>query len=192
MIASIVGANVATRGTHLRLTRLAACACFAVMGLVGCTGSTSSGRAEPGAVIRPGSGANLLQQVRTAGQMGDELDVQPLRDPRVEDIRTSATQAEARGDFASAGRLLDQAAVLTPDDPDLLQWQAELALVARDWTQAEQLATRSFDKGPKLGGLCRRNWTTLQLAAEARGNAAVATQAQQRVAGCTVAPPIRM
>lgn len=192
MTAFDFGANVATRGTHLRCTRLAACACFALMGLVGCTGSTSSGRAEPGAVIRPGSGANLLQQVRTAGQMGDELDVQPLRDSRVEDIRTSATQAEARGDYAGAGKLLDRAAALTPDDPDLLQWQAELALVARDWNQAEQLATRSFDKGPKLGGLCRRNWTTLQLAAEARGNAAVATQAQQRVAGCTVAPPIRM
>jgi Flp pilus assembly protein TadD len=169
-----------------------AAACFLLPGLVGCTGSTSSGRTEPGAVIRPGSGASLLQQVRSAGQMGDELDVQPLRDPRVEDLRASATQAEARGDYAGAGKLLAQAAVLTPDDPDLLQWQAELALVTRDWSQAEQLATRSFDKGPKLGGLCRRNWTTLQLAAEARGNAAQATQAQQRVAGCTVAPPIRM
>ena len=91
-----------------------------------------------------------------------------------------------------SGKLLAQAAVLTPEDPDLLQWQAELALVARDWSQAERLATRSFDKGPKLGGLCRRNWTTLQLAAQARGNAAQAMQARQRVAGCTVAPPIRM
>lgn len=174
------------------ISRTVAVMCFAVVGLVGCTGSTSSGSAERGNAVRPGSGPTLLQQVRTAGQMGDELDVQPLRDPRVEDLRASATLAEARGDFTGASKLLAQAAVLTPEDPDLLQWQAELALVARDWTQAEQLATRSFDKGPKLGGLCRRNWTTLQLAAEARGNAAQATQAQQRVAGCTVAPPIRM
>lgn len=167
--------------------------CLAVVlgGLVACTGSTSSGltEAEPG--TRP-SGANLLQQVRAAGQVGDELDVQPLRDPRVEDLRTEAGKAEARGDYAGAGRLLGQAALLTPDDPDLLQWQAELALVARDWSQAEQLATRSFDKGPKLGGLCRRNWTTLRLAAEARGDAGQAALAQQRVATCTVAPPIRM
>lgn len=166
---------------------LGVCACL----LAACTG-TSTGRAEPGAVVRPGSSASMLQQVRSAGQVGDELDVQPLRDPRVEDLRAQATQAEARGDYAGTGKLLARAAALTPDDPDLLQWQAELALVARDWAQAEQLATQSFDKGPKLGGLCRRNWTTLQLAAEARGNAAVASQAQQRVSGCTVPPPTRM
>ena len=160
--------------------------------LAACTGSSSAGRSEAGAVVRPGSGSNLLQQVRTAGQVGDELDVQPLRDPHVEDLRAQATQAEVRGDYAVAGKLLARAAAFTPDDPDLLQWQAELALVARDWSRAEQLATQSFDKGPKLGGLCRRNWTTLQLAAQARGNTATATQARQRVSGCTVPPPTRM
>ena len=165
----------------------------AVCALAGCTG-TSGTRAETGAeaVVRPGSGANMLQQVRSSGQVGDELDVQPLRDPRVEDLRAQAAQAEARGDYASTGKLLAQAAAFTPDDPDLLQWQAELALVAHDWAQAEQLATQSFNKGPKLGGLCRRNWTTLQLAAAARGNAAMSLQAQQRVSGCTVPPPTRM
>lgn len=192
MITSIFNAGITQCGLNKRIALSAACACFTLVGLAGCAGSTSSGRTEPGAVTRPGSGADLLQQVRSAGQLGDELDVQPLRDPRVEDLRASATQAEARGDYAAAGKLLAQAAVLTPEDPDLLQWQAELALVTRDWSQAEQLATRSFEKGPKLGGLCRRNWTTLQLAAQARGNAVQATQAQQRVAGCTVAPPIRM
>ena len=163
----------------------------AVCALAGCSG-TSGTRAETGAVVRPGSGANMLQQVRSSGQVGDELDVQPLRDPRVEDLRAQASQAEARADYASTGKLLAQAAAFTPDDPDLLQWQAELALVAHDWAQAEQLATQSFNKGPKLGGLCRRNWTTLQLAAAARGNAAMSLQAQQRVSGCTVPPPTRM
>lgn len=164
----------------------------AVCLLAACTGSSGTGRSEPGAAVRPGSGADLLQQVRSAGQVGDELDVQPLRDPRVEDLRAQATQAEARADYAGAGKLLARAAALTPDDPDLLQWQAELALVTRDWSQAEQLATQSFEKGPKLGGLCRRNWTTLQLAAQARGNTAMAMQAQQRVPGCTVPPPTRL
>ena len=159
--------------------------------LAGCTGSTSSGMTESEPATRP-AGASLLQQVRAAGQVGDELDVQPLRDPRVEDLRSAASQAEAKGDYDGASRLLAQAALLTPDDPDLLQWQAELALVARDWPRAEQLATRSFEKGPKLGGLCRRNWTTLRLAAEARGDATLQAQAQQRVTGCTVAPPVRM
>ena len=158
--------------------------------LSACGGSTTGGLADARPATRP-AGADLLQQVRTAGQVGDELDVQPLRDPRVEDLRASATAAEARGDYAGAARLLAQAARLTPDDPDLLQWQAEMALVAHDWAQAESLATRSWEQGPKLGGLCRRNWTTRRLAAEARADATLAAQAQQQVAACKVAPPNR-
>lgn len=160
--------------------------------LAACSGSTSSGITESGPGTKPGSRNSLLLQVRSAGQVGNEVDVQPLRDPQVEDLRNTATQAEESGDFAAAQRALAQALLVTPDDPDLLQWQAELALATRNWAQAEQLATRSYDKGPKLGGLCRRNWTTIRLAFEARGNAVAAAQAQQRVTACTVAPPTRM
>jgi hypothetical protein len=135
---------------------------------------------------------DMLAQVRAAGQVGNELDVQPLRDPQVEDLRAQATQAEQKGDYPAADRSLALALRLQPGDPDLLQWQAELALVQRRWTEAETLATRSFDTGPKLGGLCRRNWTTLQFARQARGDGAGAAQAQQRIAACTVAPPVRM
>ncbi|KFN43080.1 tetratricopeptide repeat protein [Arenimonas oryziterrae] len=134
----------------------------------------------------------MLAQVRAAGQIGIELDVQPLRDPQVEDLRQTATQAEGRGDFDGASRSLSQALTLVPNDPDLLQWQAELALVTRNWAQAEQIATLSYNKGPKLGGLCRRSWTTIRFAREARGDAAGAAQAQQRVPGCAVTPPVRM
>lgn len=160
--------------------------------LSACGGSTSSGVADARPATRPVGGADLLQQVRSAGEVGDELDVQPLRDPRVEDLRAAATQAEARGDYAGAAKLLAQAAQFTPNDPDLLQWQAELALVGRDWATAERLATQSWDHGPKLGGLCRRNWTTRALAARSRGDAAGAAQAQQQVAACKVAPPVRL
>lgn len=176
--------------THAR--RLAACAAL-VAGLLGaCSGGTSSGITESAPGTKRVSSGTLVQQVRAAGQVGNELDVQPLRDPQVEDLRNTATQAEERGDYASAQRALAQALLLTPDDPELLQWQAELALATREWAQAETLATRSYEKGPKLGGLCRRNWMTIHYASEARGNAAAAAQAQQRVTACTVAPPTRM
>lgn len=167
---------------------------FSLAGLLlaACTGSTSSGLSEVAPKVVKPSGNSLLQQVRAAGEIGNELDVQPLRDPQVEDLRTAATAAEARGDFAAAGRSLAQALLLSPDDPDLLQWQAELALVDRDWEKATQLATRSFERGPKLGGLCRRNWTAISLAADARGDTATVTQAQQRIAACAVLPPNRM
>jgi tetratricopeptide (TPR) repeat protein len=134
----------------------------------------------------------MLSQVRAAGLVGNELDVQPLRDPQVDDLRTAAMQAEQRGDYTAAKRSLSQALVLSPDDPDLLQWQAELALATRQWEQAEKLAAQSYEKGPKLGGLCRRNWSTIHFAAEARGNNSAAVQAQQRVAACAVPPPTRM
>jgi Flp pilus assembly protein TadD len=160
--------------------------------MAGCSGSTSSGITDSAPGTKPGSGNNLVAQVRAAGQLGIELDVQPLRDPQVEDLRNTATQAEGRGDYAAAQRALAQALLLTPNDPDILQWQAELALAMRQWAQAEQSATRSYEKGPKLGGLCRRNWMTIKFATEARGNAAAAAQAQQRMAACKVPPPTRM
>jgi Flp pilus assembly protein TadD len=160
--------------------------------LAGCSGSTSSGITESAPTTKPGSGSSLVQQVRAAGQVGNELDVQPLRDPQVEDLRNAATQAEQRGDFTAAQSAVSKALLLSPDDPDLLQWQAELSLATHQWKQAETLATRSYEKGPKLGGLCRRNWTTIRFASEALGNATAAAQAQQRVAACAVPPPTRM
>jgi hypothetical protein len=145
-----------------------------------------------GGGVRRLTGAQMLQQVRAAGQTGRELDVQPLVDPQVLDLRATASAAEQRGDYGAADAALLSALRISPDDPDLVQWRAELALVRRDWTGAEQLAMHSFERGPKLGGLCRRNWTTLQLAREARGDAGNAVVAQQRVGQCAVNPPVRM
>lgn len=157
--------------------------------LAACGPSTGGNGAGATRKLTP---AEMLVQVRASGQLGRELDVQPLRDPQVEDLRAAATAAESRGDIASANRAIAQALQLVPHDPDLIQWQAELALVSRQWAQAEQLATLSFQKGPKLGGLCRRSWSTIRFAREARGDAAGATQAQQHVPGCAVTPPVRM
>lgn len=130
--------------------------------------------------------------VRAAGVNGNELQVQPLRDPQVEDLRLQAQAHEARREIKQASATLDRALVLSPGDPDLLQWQAELALLGRAWLVAEQRANDSFQKGPKLGGLCRRNWTTIAFAREGRGDAAGAALARGQVDSCTVAPPVRM
>ena len=142
--------------------------------------------------MRKLTGAQMLAQVRAAGETGRELDVQPLRDPQVEDLRAAAAAAEQRGDFAAADAALQAALRISSNDPDLTQWRAELALVRRDWSGAERLALESFERGPKLGGLCRRNWTTLQYAREARGDAGNAVVAQQRIGQCAVNPPVRM
>ncbi len=160
--------------------------------LAACSGGTSAGVAQAPVATRPGPAAGLLEQVRAAGKVGVELDVQPLRDPQVQDLRAAATEAEGRGEFDLARESIDKALLLAPADPDLVQWRAELSLVHRDFSEAEQLAQRSFDLGPKSGGLCRRNWTTIQLAAESRGDQAQAGHAREQAAGCRIAPPVRM
>ena len=140
-------------------------------------------KVDPGAV-----GAD----VRATGEHGHELEVQPLRDPQVEDLRLQAQSLEAAGKLKPAGAALDQALAITPEDPDLLQWKAELALLRRAWQEAEVLANQSFERGPKLGGLCRRNWATIAHAREHRGASDAAAVARRQVASCTVAPPVRL
>lgn len=160
------------------------------LGLVACSSGT-----PPVAKARAPVKADVASQVaavRAAGVNGNELEVQPLRDPQVEDLRVQAEAHEAKREFRKADAALDHALVLSPGDPDLLQWKAELALLGRSWDIAEQLASDSFQKGPKLGGLCRRNWTTIAFAREGRRDVAGALAARGKVDSCTVAPPVRM
>ncbi|GGA85493.1 hypothetical protein GCM10011521_24940 [Arenimonas soli] len=138
------------------------------------------------------SPAELVAQVRALGEHGHELEVQPLRDPQVEDLRTQAQAQEAAGEPKAAFDTLARALVISPGDPDLLQWQAELALLRRAWKQAETLAAQSFELGPKLGGLCRRNWATIGHARAMRGAHEAAGVAHRQGESCTVSPPVRM
>ena len=184
--------STAVRVSTNRASRLVACAALFAGLLAGCSGGTSSGITDSAPTTKRAPGSSLVQQVRAAGQLGNELDVQPLRDPQVEDLRMQAEAQEAKRDLKQANATLDRALVLSPGDPDLLQWKAELALLGRSWIVAEQLANDSFQKGPKLGGLCRRNWTTIAYARQGRGDAAGAAVARGQVDSCTVAPPVRM
>lgn len=160
------------------------------LALVAC-GSGSPPAAKGRASAKPDV-ASQVAAVRAAGVHGNELQVQPLRDPQVEDLRMAAEAHEARREFKQANAALDRALALSPGDPDLLQWKAELALLGKAWVAAEQLASASFEKGPRLGGLCRRNWATIAFARQGRGDAAGAVVARGQVESCTVAPPVRM
>lgn len=100
--------------------------------------------------------------VRGAGQASArELDVQPLRDPEVEDLRQQAAQLEARHMYRGAADLLDRAIGLHAQDPALLQDRAELALLLRDLAGADAFARRAIDLGSTTGPLCRRHWELL-------------------------------
>lgn len=159
--------------------------------LLAACGTSPERTAAPAAPARADTDA-LVAQVRAAGEQGKELEVQPLRDPQVEDLRHQAQALEAARKFKSASEVLGQALAITPGDPELLQWQAELALQRRAWKSAEALAIESYERGPKLGGLCRRNWATIGHAREQRGAPKAAAVAFRQGESCTVAPPVRM
>lgn len=149
----------------------------------------------------------------TGGAVSSELDVQPLRDTQVEDLREDAQRLEREGKVPEAATALDQALTISPDDPALLQERAEAALLLQQADSAEQFARRAIALGAQVGPLCRRHWETVAQAAEMRGHnppaagrgdeaaaraAAEASarkttiaQARQKRDACTVAAPPR-
>lgn len=156
--------------------------------------------------------AAIVKTIRASGAAGStELEVQPLRDPQVEDLRQQAAQLEAKHMYRGAADLLDRAMKLNTEDPALLQERAELALLLHDPAQAQELARRAIGLGSTTGPLCRRHWETLLQAALLRANdrvirrgeseaqavarvaaaAAETRDARARRDACTVAAPNR-
>jgi hypothetical protein len=156
--------------------------------------------------------APLVRTIRAAGTAAaTELDVQPLRDPQVEDLREQAVQLEARRMYRGAADLLDRAIAINAQDPALLQERAELAFLLREPAEAARLATQAVDLGSVTGPLCRRHWETRLQAALLRANdravrrgesvaqatarvgeaAAEVRAARSQRDGCTVAAPNR-
>lgn len=126
----------------------------------------------------------LVAEIRAAGKAAaDELDVQPLRDPMVEDLRVKAAQAERRRDYAEAATVLDQALGLSPEDPALLQERAEVAVLLKDLDKAGTLARRAFETGAKVGPLCRRHWATIRHQLVFRQRALQAQAAARKLKG---------
>lgn len=140
-----------------------------------------------------GAPRDLLAEVRAAAAGGaDVIEVAPLVDPAVADLLEAAGRAEAAGDLGAAARALDEALGLLPGDPRILQWRAELLLAGGELDEAERLAANSWERGPRLGELCRRNWATVQLAREVRGDPEGAQRAAGQRARCEVPAPVRM
>jgi hypothetical protein len=139
------------------------------------------------------SPASALQAIRRADEgLDSAVQVQPLRDADIESFLARAHGAERAGHIDQAVSEADQALALAPDAPDILQYRAELEVARGQWRQAEQFAIRSFTLGPKVGGLCARNWQTVVEARLALDDAATMEQAKKRLAECRVKPRLRM
>lgn len=173
------------------MTRHLACGALATLLLASCASAPTPEPAQP-RFDAPAA----VRAIRAAGTAdATELDVQPLRDPQVEDLRSQAAAAEGRGGYAAAADALDRALAINRVDPALLQERAEVALLAGDAALADRLAREALAAGSRVGPLCRRHWETVAQAAMAASPAgtpvaAIADARRQRDA-CTVAPPAR-
>ena len=121
----------------------------------------------------------------------DELAIQPLRDPMVEDFRQQAQRFEHEHKYAEAAGALDQAIAIVGDDPAVLQERAEAALLAGDFTGAEAFARKAHAVGAQVGPLCRRHWATIRAAREHAKDDAGVADAQKQFDACRVAAPPR-
>jgi hypothetical protein len=119
--------------------------------------------APPIETWRGPSPEELVAEIRAAGASApSELDVQPLRDPMVEDLRVQAAQFERQQRYPDAAAALDKALGISPEDPALLQERAEVAVLQKDLGKAGTLARNAYALGAKVGPLCRRHWATIR------------------------------
>lgn len=134
----------------------------------------------PPAVVESMTPEQRVAAIRAAAGVDDkELAVQPLRDPQVEDLRETAAKAVAARDYGAAAEALNQAILIVPEDPAVLQERAEVAMLQRDFDRAETLAQRAFDLGSKVGPLCRQHSETIRQIRERRLEIASAPAARQ-------------
>ncbi len=127
-----------------------------------------------------------------AARMPSYVEVLPLNDAGIADLRELARVAEEAKLYAEADQHLTLALELMPDDPELWQWRAELALAQKKWTDAQAHARQSAEIGPKLGRICVRNWLTLLAVAEETADADAKAEAATRAEACPVQAPVRL
>ena len=174
------------------IDKKAAAACIvSLAGLAGCASTPPPVALQPVAPSPPPR--DLRAEVRlAAADAGDVIEVQPLRDPGVDDLLQKADQGTQRGRFKTADKALSKALELAPNDPELMQRRAEVLLARRLLDDAERLAYESYQRGPQIGSLCRRNWATVQFAREERGDQEGAARALEQRLRCVVEAPVRM
>jgi len=134
----------------------------------------------------------MLVKIHANNEVKNEVAFQALPDEELLELRDKARQAQADGNLELTDTLLAQALAINAKDPEIIQMQAEVALLQNSFADAERLALSSYQAGPKLGGLCRRNWLTMHYAKSAQGLPITKDQLAKRLAECTIVPAARM
>ncbi len=135
---------------------------------------------------------SLADQIRGVGQDTNQgLQIYGLRNPIVTDLMQQALLAERSRAYQRSVELLEEALVIEPDAPDILQQLAEVRLLQGQWAEARTLALRSIELGPRLGQLCKRNHRALSVAYQQLNEDNEAAKAEARVALCERSRPER-
>ncbi|WDS37619.1 hypothetical protein [Pseudoxanthomonas sp.] len=158
--------------------------------LAACVTEPPPAPAPAPARVTPTQALNAVLAVAKADDR--ELAIQPVRDPEVEDLREASVAAQRRGDWKASADALNQALLLSPEDPAVLQERAEVALALAEWDRAETLSRKALALGSKTGPLCRRHWATIEQSQLARNEDQNAASAHAQIASCTVAGFDRM
>ena len=138
----------------------------------------------------PGQDREVESRVREpAKEDSAGVQVFPLQNPAVKELLADASTAESAGDYGQAATLLERALRIQPQDPEILQNLAEVQLQIKDYEQALNFATRSYDIGPRVGEICSRNWRTISVSREHLGDHAGSVQAEQKATVCMNTKP---
>ena len=171
---------------NLTWAALAASA-FAVL-LAGCSHPPlpppATDRVSPTAMVEAIRAANVSDK--------SVVQVAPLRDPAVDGYLDGARADENAGKYQDALGKIDAALKLSPDAPDILQYRAEIEILLRDYPAADADARKSFELGPKVGGLCASNWQTVLEIAQAKHDEAGVAFARHGREQCHKAGPVRL
>ncbi len=114
------------------------------------------------------------------------IEVRPLQDPAIRELFKQAQAYEAQGRYRWAVKRIRQALRLAPDHPELLQYLAELLLNEGHAELALNYARNSWEKGPRVGPLCSRNWLTMASAYRLEQQENKAREAEQQARRCAV------
>jgi Flp pilus assembly protein TadD len=174
--------------TGIRMLHLAAL--LSLLFLAACT-SQQPPPPPPGATQTPaGQDRTVQEKVREpAQQQRGGVQVYPLQNPAVKELLKQAEESESAGDYNAAAVSIERALRIQPRDPELLQRMAEIQLQKKDYQQALNFASRSYDSGPRVGELCNRNWRTMSVAQTALGDSRSAKMAEARASDCNRQPP---
>jgi tetratricopeptide (TPR) repeat protein len=148
---------------------------------------------EEAALKKPELSSNeMLVKIRANQGVQNELVFQAMPDDTIVDLMDQANKAEQAGDYQRANEYLEAALRFNSSNPEVTQLKAEIALLLEAWSSAEQLALKSYEFGPKLGNICRRNWLTVHYAKAAQGKPMADYELAKNLNECTIVPPARL